>query len=99
MFRKSTRRPCDERGDAEPQEPRGPRTVQERPGDGQERDRGREPSANEEEIVAGAHIEVVDVEGGKPLAEPVAWHGPIVMNTQAEIRQALAELRDGSFLR
>jgi quercetin 2,3-dioxygenase len=36
---------------------------------------------------------------GKPLGEPVAWHGPIVMNTQAEIRQALAELRDGSFLR
>jgi redox-sensitive bicupin YhaK (pirin superfamily) len=36
---------------------------------------------------------------GKPLGEPVAWHGPIVMNTQAEIRQAMAELRDGSFLR
>jgi redox-sensitive bicupin YhaK (pirin superfamily) len=36
---------------------------------------------------------------GKPLGEPVAWHGPIVMNTQAEIQQALAELRDGSFLR
>lgn len=36
---------------------------------------------------------------GKPLGEPVAWHGPIVMNTQAEIRQALSELRDGSFLR
>jgi redox-sensitive bicupin YhaK (pirin superfamily) len=35
---------------------------------------------------------------GKPLGEPVAWHGPIVMNTQAEIRQALSELRDGSFL-
>jgi quercetin 2,3-dioxygenase len=36
---------------------------------------------------------------GKPLGEPVAWHGPIVMNTHAEIQQALAELRDGSFLR
>ncbi len=36
---------------------------------------------------------------GKPLGEPVAWYGPIVMNTQAEIRQALSELRDGSFLR
>jgi hypothetical protein len=35
---------------------------------------------------------------GQPLGEPVAWHGPIVMNTQAEIRQALSELRDGSFL-
>jgi redox-sensitive bicupin YhaK (pirin superfamily) len=36
---------------------------------------------------------------GKPLSEPVAWHGPIVMNTQAELRQAVAELRDGTFIR
>jgi len=36
---------------------------------------------------------------GKPLAEPVAWYGPIVMNTPAEIERALAELRDGTFLR
>ena len=36
---------------------------------------------------------------GKPLGEPVAWHGPIVMNTHAEIAQALAELKDGTFLR
>ena len=36
---------------------------------------------------------------GKPLREPIAWHGPIVMNTQAEIRQALTDLRDGSFIR
>jgi hypothetical protein len=35
---------------------------------------------------------------GKPLGEPVAWHGPIVMNTQAEIRQALADLRNGTFI-
>jgi len=35
---------------------------------------------------------------GKPLQEPVAWHGPIVMNTQAEIQQAMAELRAGTFL-
>ncbi len=35
---------------------------------------------------------------GKPLGEPVAWHGPIVMNTQSEIHQALAELRAGTFL-
>ncbi|MFL6202719.1 MAG: pirin-like C-terminal cupin domain-containing protein, partial [Thermoanaerobaculia bacterium] len=35
---------------------------------------------------------------GKPLAEPVAWYGPIVMNTGAEIEKALAELRDGTFL-
>jgi quercetin 2,3-dioxygenase len=35
---------------------------------------------------------------GRPLGEPVAWHGPIVMNTQEELRQAFAQLRDGSFL-
>ena len=36
---------------------------------------------------------------GKPIREPVAWHGPIVMNTQAEIRQAIADLRSGAFIR
>ena len=36
---------------------------------------------------------------GKPLGEPVAWRGPIVMNTDAELRQAYAELRDGTFIR
>ena len=36
---------------------------------------------------------------GKPLGEPVAWHGPIVMNTQEQLQQALSELRDGTFLR
>ena len=35
---------------------------------------------------------------GKPLGEPVAWHGPIVMNTQDEIRQALSDLRNGTFI-
>jgi len=36
---------------------------------------------------------------GKPLEEPVAWYGPIVMNTDAEIRRAVAELRNGTFIR
>jgi len=36
---------------------------------------------------------------GKALNEPVAWHGPIVMNTQQEIQQALKELGDGSFIK
>jgi quercetin 2,3-dioxygenase len=36
---------------------------------------------------------------GKPIEEPVAWHGPIVMNTRAEIVQAMDELRRGTFIR
>ncbi|MBQ0748970.1 MAG: pirin family protein [Roseovarius sp.] len=36
---------------------------------------------------------------GAPIQEPVAWHGPIVMNTKDELRQAMRELRDGSFIK
>lgn len=36
---------------------------------------------------------------GAPIQEPVAWHGPIVMNTQAEIRQAMADLKNGTFIK
>ena len=36
---------------------------------------------------------------GKPLEEPVAWYGPIVMNTKEELRQAYAELEAGTFIR
>jgi redox-sensitive bicupin YhaK (pirin superfamily) len=36
---------------------------------------------------------------GKPLKEPVAWYGPIVMNTDAEIAEAVKELRNGTFIR
>ena len=36
---------------------------------------------------------------GKPIEEPVAWYGPIVMNTQAELNTAVAELREGTFIK
>jgi redox-sensitive bicupin YhaK (pirin superfamily) len=36
---------------------------------------------------------------GKPLEEPVAWYGPIVMNTQAELQRAVAELNNGTFIK
>ena len=36
---------------------------------------------------------------GKPLEEPVAWRGPIVMNTQEQLRQAFRELEQGRFLK
>lgn len=36
---------------------------------------------------------------GAPIQEPVAWHGPIVMNTKAEIQQAISELQNNTFIK
>ena len=36
---------------------------------------------------------------GKPLKEPIAWRGPIVMNTNEELRTAFDEYRKGTFLK
>jgi len=36
---------------------------------------------------------------GKPIEEPVAWYGPIVMNTDEQLQQAYAELRNGTFIK
>jgi redox-sensitive bicupin YhaK (pirin superfamily) len=36
---------------------------------------------------------------GKPIEEPVAWYGPIVMNTPEELQEAYAELQDGTFIK
>jgi redox-sensitive bicupin YhaK (pirin superfamily) len=35
---------------------------------------------------------------GEPLKEPVAWYGPIVMNTQEQLQRAFEELSEGTFL-
>ena len=36
---------------------------------------------------------------GAPIDEPVAWHGPIVMNTQDELHKAMRDLRNGTFIK
>jgi quercetin 2,3-dioxygenase len=56
-------------------------------------------TGDEVTVQAGEHGIRFLLISGKPLEEPVAWYGPIVMNTQAELRQALADLRDGTFIR
>ena len=54
-----------------------------------------------DEIVVQAGAEGIRflLVSGKPLEEPVAWRGPIVMNTNVELQQAYAELRAGTFIK
>lgn len=54
---------------------------------------------DEVEIQAGEEGVRFLLISGRPLEEPVAWHGPIVMNTPEELQQAFAELRRGDFIR
>lgn len=52
-------------------------------------------------VTAGAEADPLRflLVSGKPLGEPVAWRGPIVMNTQAELRTAFEELEEGTFIK
>jgi redox-sensitive bicupin YhaK (pirin superfamily) len=77
--------------------------------DGVERYVAPEPSGNRSLILFDDGDEVVVNAGpdgirfllvsGKPLGEPVAWQGPIVMNTREELHRAYQELRDGTFIK
>ena len=56
-------------------------------------------SGDQVEVQAGENGIRFLLVSGKPLQEPVAWYGPIVMNTQAELQQAYDELKKGTFLK
>jgi quercetin 2,3-dioxygenase len=51
------------------------------------------------EVSAGAEGLRFLLISGKPIGEPIAWRGPIVMNTQEELRLAFAELDKGTFIK
>jgi len=69
----------------------------------------REQTGNRSLVLFGSGDEVTVQAGeqgirfllvsGRPIEEPVAWYGPIVMNTEEELRQAYAELREGTFIK
>ena len=50
-------------------------------------------------VQAGEHGIRFLLVSGKPIEEPVAWYGPIVMNTEDELRVAVAEMRAGTFIK
>jgi hypothetical protein len=54
---------------------------------------------DEVEVQAGADGIRFLLVSGKPLNEPVAWYGPIVMNTQKQLQEAFEELDKGTFLK
>nr|WP_321457830.1 pirin family protein [uncultured Cohaesibacter sp.] len=56
-------------------------------------------TGDEVEVLAGPQGVRFLLISGAPLKEPVAWHGPIVMNTKEEIHQAIRELRNGTFIK
>jgi len=56
-------------------------------------------TGDEVSVQAGEHGIRFLLISGAPIEEPVAWHGPIVMNTQEELRQAMADLRNDTFIK
>ena len=86
-------------------EPRGVLTEQVDGGDAPRRD----DTGNRSLVLFDSGDEVVVQAGeegirfllvsGKPIEEPVAWYGPIVMNTEEQLRQEVAELRNGTFIK
>jgi redox-sensitive bicupin YhaK (pirin superfamily) len=56
-------------------------------------------SGDEVSVTAGEHGVRFLLVSGAPIREPVAWHGPIVMNTRQELIQAVTELQNGTFIR
>jgi len=69
----------------------------------------REPAGDRSLVLFDAGDEIVVQAGergirfllvsGRPIQEPVAWYGPIVMNTRDELRQALEDLQQGTFIK
>jgi hypothetical protein len=69
----------------------------------------RDQSGNRTLVLFGPGDEIVVEAGGdgvrfllvsgEPIREPIAWHGPIVMNTRAELETAVRDLRNGTFIR
>lgn len=56
-------------------------------------------TGNEVTVQAGPHGIRFLLISGAPLQEPIAWHGPIVMNTKEEIRQAISDLNNNQFIK
>ena len=87
-------------------EPMG--VLTERQAEGEEVVR-REPAGDRSLVLFGSGDEITVEAGdagirfllvsGKPILEPVAWHGPIVMNTHDQLVQAVGELRNGTFIK
>ena len=87
-------------------EPMG--VLTERQAEGEEVVR-REPAGDRSLVLFGSGDEITVEAGdagirfllvsGRPIREPVAWHGPIVMNTHDQLVQAVGELRSGTFIK